>query len=79
MSNVKDTSKAARIAIPVVSTVAGGAVGAGITASVLQAKYEKAENEAVAAWMEEIGEHIQCYLGTDELGSYGDVISFTIE
>lgn len=77
----KDDSKnkAARIAIPVVATVAGGALGAGITASVLQAKYEKAENEAVAQWMEEIGEHIQCYLGTEELGSYGDVVSFEIE
>lgn len=60
-------------------TLAGGALGAGITASVLQAKYEKAENEAVAKWMEEIGEHIQCYLGTEELGSYGDVVSFTID
>lgn len=71
--------KAARIAIPIATTLAGGALGAGITASVLKTKYEEAENKAIAAWMEEIGEHIQCYLGTDELGSYGDVISFTIE
>ena len=66
------------IAGAVTSVVAGG-LGAGITASVLQAKYETAANEAVAAWMEEIGEHIQCYLGTEELGTYGDVVSFTIE
>ena len=73
------SNTAARIAIPIATTVAGGALGAGITASVLQAKYETAANEAVAAWMEEIGEHIQCYLGADELGSYGDVISIEVE
>ena len=54
-------------------------MGAGITASVIQAKKEEIKNKAVAEWMEEIGEHIQCYLGADELGSYGDVVSFTIE
>ena len=77
----KDISdnKAARIAIPIATTLAGGALGAGITASVLSAKKEDIKNKAVAEWMEEIGEHIQCYLGAEELGSYGDVISFTIE
>jgi hypothetical protein len=62
-----------------VGTAVGGALGAGITASVLKAKYEKAENEAIAAWMEEVGDHIQCYLGGEELGSYGDTISIEIE
>ena len=72
-------NKAARIAIPIATSVAGGALGAGISASVLQAKYETAANEAVKAWMDEIGSHIQCYLGSEELGSYGDVISFEID
>ena len=62
-----------------VGTAVGSALGAGITASVLQAKYEKAENEAIATWMEEVGDHIQCYLGGEELGSYGDTISIEIE
>jgi hypothetical protein len=62
-----------------VGTAVGSALGAGITASVLQAKYEKAENEAIAAWMEEVGDHIQCYIGGEELGSYGDTISIEIE
>ena len=73
------SQKAARIAVPIATTLAGGALGAGITASVIQAKKEEIKNKAVAEWMEEIGEHIQCYLGADELGSYGDVVSFTIE
>lgn len=62
-----------------VGTAVGSALGAGITASVLQAKYEKAENEAIATWMEEVGDHIQCYIGGEELGSYGDTISIEIE
>ena len=56
-----------------------GALGAGITGSVLQAKYENAANDAVKQWYEEIGEHIQCYLGNEELGSYGDVVTFDID
>ena len=62
-----------------VGTVVTGALGFGITKSVLSSKYNSAENEAVAEWMKEIGEHIQCYLGTEELGSYGDIVSFTVE
>ena len=62
-----------------VGTAVGSALGAGITASVLKAKYEKAENEAIAAWMEQVGEHIQCYIGSQELGSYGDTVSIEIE
>ncbi|MBO4683359.1 MAG: hypothetical protein J5611_02150, partial [Alphaproteobacteria bacterium] len=60
-------------------TAAVGLLGFGITKSVLNAKYDSAEDSAVAEWMNEIGEHIQCYLGAEELGSYGDVISFTVE
>ncbi len=72
-------NKAVRIAVPIVTSVAGGALGAGITASVLQAKYENAENEAIKEWMEEVGDHIQCYIGSEELGSYGDTISIEVE
>lgn len=73
------SQQAARVTIPIVTTIAAGALGAGITASVIETKKEEIKNKAVAEWMEDIGEHIQCYLGADELGSYGDVISFTIE
>ena len=38
-----------------------------------------AANSAVAEWMNQVGDHIQCYLGTEELGSYGDTIAFTVE
>ena len=71
--------KAARVAIPIVTTIVGGGLGAGITASVIAANKENIKNEAAQKWMDEIGEHIQCYLGADELGTYGDVVSFTID
>lgn len=71
--------KAARVAIPIATTLAGGALGAGISASVIKSKKENIQNEAAQKWMDEIGEHIQCYLGTDELGSYGDVISIELD
>ncbi len=55
------------------------ALGVGITASVIKAKREEIKNEAVKEWMEQVGDHIQCYLGGDELGSYGDTITIEIE
>ena len=72
-------NKAARTIIPIATTLAGGALGAGITASVIQAKKENIKNEAAQKWMDEVGEHIQCYIGTDELGSYGDVVSIELD
>ncbi|MBO7052841.1 MAG: hypothetical protein J6W27_00165 [Alphaproteobacteria bacterium] len=62
-----------------VGALAGGLLGYGITKNVLDVKYEKAENEAIAEWLEQVGSHIHCYLGGEELGSYGDVISFDVE
>jgi len=72
-------NKAARIAIPIVTTLASGALGAGITASVIKQKKENIRNEAAQKWMEEVGEHIGCYVGTEELGTYGDPITFEID
>lgn len=73
------SAQAARIAIPIATTLAGGALGAGITASVLKQKKENIQNEAAQKWMDEIGEHIQCYIGTDEVGTYGDVVSIELD
>ena len=75
----KKSARNAKIIGGTLGAVTTGMLGLGITKSVQKAKYDKAENAAIAEWMEEIGEHIQCYLGTEELGSYGDVVSFTIE
>ena len=62
-----------------VGALVTGMAGYQIAKTVKKADYEAAANSAVKAWMNEVGEHIQCYLGTEELGSYGDTIAFTIE
>ena len=74
-----DGTKAARIAVPIATTLAGGALGAGITASVIKQNRENIKNTAAQQWMDEIGEHIQCYIGTEELGTYGDVVSIELD
>ncbi|MCQ2568228.1 MAG: hypothetical protein MJ163_01340 [Alphaproteobacteria bacterium] len=73
------SQNAARIAIPIVTAAAGGALGAGITASVIKQNKENIKNTAAQQWMDEIGEHIQCYIGTEELGTYGDVVSIELD
>ena len=79
MSVDEKSAKAARIAVPIATTLAGGALGAGITASVIKQNRENIKNTAAQQWMDEIGEHIQCYIGTEELGTYGDVVSIELD
>ncbi|MDR2412930.1 MAG: hypothetical protein LBD50_01830 [Rickettsiales bacterium] len=62
-----------------VGAVAGGVLGYTITKSVQDAAAEGANAEARKAWMEEVGNHIRCYIGSDEVGSYGDMISTEME
>ncbi len=62
-------------------------VGAGIGATILgvgtaqaikasnRAKFDSAQSE----WMNEVGNHIRCFIGPDEVGSYGDIISTELE
>ena len=77
-SNMK-TNTAARVTIPIVTGLAAGGLGAGITASVIKQNKENIKNEAAQQWMDEVGEHIQCYIGTEELGTYGDVVSIELD
>ena len=75
----KDSRRNANLIASAVTSVAAGALGFGIAKTALDVKRENIGNEAVSNWMQEIGEHIQCYLGTDELGSFGDVISIDVQ
>ena len=74
-----ETNMAARVTIPIVTGLAAGALGTGITASVIKQNKENIKNTAAQQWMDEIGEHIQCYIGTEELGTYGDVVSIELD
>jgi hypothetical protein len=63
---------------------AAGAVGGGIlawqiTKSIQDANLTKAEQEAVQEFMDNVGSKIRCYIGGEEVGTYGDVISTSME
>ena len=62
-----------------VTAAASAALGAGITASVIKTKKENIKNEAAQEWMETIGDHIQCYVGSEEIGTYGDPVAIEME
>ena len=76
----EDTTKrlTRNLAAGAVGTIAGGLLAHGIVENYYDVKYENAENEAIKQWMDDVGSHINCYLGTEELGSYGDVITFEL-
>ncbi len=59
--------------------VVGGVLGWGISKSATDAATENAQNEAINEWMDAIGRNIKCYIGADEVGSYGDIISTEME
>lgn len=62
-----------------VGAVAGGILGYTITDSIQNAALDKAEQDAIREFMENVGSKIQCYIGGDEVGSYGEVISTSME
>ena len=61
------------------TAVAGGALTFFATKAIKDANLDKAEQEAYDMFMKEIGEHIYCYIGGEEAGQYGDVITTSME
>ena len=67
--------------------ILGGIIGAGagaglayaVTDAVMDAKLDKAGNEAYQAFMEAVGSKIHCYIGSTEVGSYGQIIETSME
>ena len=62
-----------------VTAVAGVALTWGVTRSILDAQVNSAEQAAVKEFMDSVGSKIRCYIGGDEVGMYGDVISTSME
>ena len=62
-----------------VGAVTGGLLGFGISKTVVDAKDAQAKDKAVAEWQETMGEHIRCYVGGEDVGGYGDYVSFNFE
>ena len=62
-----------------VGAIAGGVLAYQATKSIQEAKLDKVEQAAYDEWMNEVGNHIRCFVGGDEVGMYGDIISTSME
>lgn len=62
----------------VLGGVVAGASGGAIAWAAIQAKHEKAADKAVQEWLDNVGQYIQCYVGTTYVGSYGDTVGLTV-
>ena len=63
----------------VVAAGAGAGLAYAITKSVQDAELDKAEQAAVQEFMDNVGSKIHCYIGSEEVGTFGDVISTSME
>ncbi|MBR2012571.1 MAG: hypothetical protein IKA08_04915 [Alphaproteobacteria bacterium] len=82
VNNAQDIAKKTQTAAGItgaVTAVAGGALTFFATKAIKEANLDKAEQEAYDLFMNEIGEHIYCYIGGEEAGQYGDVITTSME
>lgn len=62
-----------------VGAIGGGILAWQITKSIQDANLTKAEQEAIQEFMDNVGSKIRCYIGGEEVGTYGDVISTSME
>ena len=63
----------------VVTGVAGGLLVNKATRDIQASNLSAAEKAAYEEWMNNVGKHIKCYIGTDEAGQYGDILSVSME
>ena len=62
-----------------VGAVVGGVLGYTITDSIQKAALDKAEQEAIKEFMDNVGSKIKCYIGGDEVAQYGEVVTTSME
>lgn len=82
-TDVETTSTKTKAAITAAGTVVGGVAG-GVLAyqavrNIQDAKLDSVQQAAYDEFMSEVGRHIVCYIGGDEVGSYNDIISTSLE
>lgn len=69
--------------VTAVSTIALGTAGGLLvnkaTQDIQDSELSAAQKAAYEDWMNKVGRHISCYIGGDEAGSFGDVISTSLE
>ena len=68
---------------PTVGAVVTGAAGATIltlaTRDIQNANLSAEQKQIYEDWMNNVGRHLKCYIGADEAGEYGDIISVSME
>lgn len=62
----------------VVTGVAGGLLINKATRDIQKSNLSAAEKAAYEEWMNNVGKHIKCYIGTEEAGEYGDILSVSV-
>ena len=63
----------------VATAVAGGLLVSKATRDIQASSLSAAEKAAYEEWMNSVGKHLHCYIGTMEAGDYGDIISVGLE
>ena len=81
-STVSNSNKKTAWITPVTAGVlgiAGGFLLNKATRDIQEANLSAAEKAAYEEWMNSVGKHLKCYIGTDEAGQYGDILSVSME
>ena len=62
-----------------VTALASGLLVYKATRDIQESQLDAEQKAAYEEWMNNVGRHITCYIGGDEAGSYGDIISTSLE
>ena len=62
-----------------VTALVGGALVYKATRDIQDSNLDAEQKAAIEEWMNNVGRHINCYIGGDEAGSYGDIITTSLE
>ena len=62
-----------------ISAAAGGIIINRLTKNIQDSSLSAEEKQAYEEWMSNVGDKIHCYLGGEDLGTYGEYISISIE
>ena len=62
-----------------VTALAGGLLVHKATRDIQKSNLDSAQKAAYEEWMNNVGRHITCYIGGDEAGNYGDIITTSVE
>ena len=81
--NTSDSDNKHSWVAPTVGAVVTGAAGATILTYAMRdiqnANLSAEQKQIYEDWMNNVGRHLKCYIGVDEAGEYGDIISVSMD